>query len=222
MKTIVKENLLILVPDSADEKAAIARWKTGREGHLLTLGQNSGAGTSIRFLGPREDVCREPINVTSRHPDEPVRLIGNFATTPFELDGKKYASIESFWQGLKFPEGPERERVAALDGAAARKAGAEVKYGSHVGHEGQQLPVGTWPHWQLMERACRAKFEQNPEAMAALVATGERPLVHRVRRDSQTIPGVVMADIWMRIRKDSRAAAPGAIAPPPDDVDEDA
>ena len=55
-----------------------------------------------------------------------------------------------------------------------------------------------------MERACRAKFEQNAEARAALLATGERPLTHIVRRDSKSIPGVVMADIWMRIREGLR------------------
>ncbi len=62
------------------------------------------------------------------------------------------------------------------------------------------MRVGTWDHWQFMERACRAKFEQNPAAQDALLATGNRPLVHQMRRDSRTIPGVIMADIWMRIR----------------------
>jgi predicted NAD-dependent protein-ADP-ribosyltransferase YbiA (DUF1768 family) len=51
-----------------------------------------------------------------------------------------------------------------------------------------------------MKQACRAKFTQNAEARAALLSTGERPLTHRVRRDSATIPGVIMADIWTRIR----------------------
>jgi hypothetical protein len=32
------------------------------------------------------------------------------------------------------------------------------------------------------------------------LATGSRPLVHRVRRDSRIIPGDLMAGIWMRIR----------------------
>jgi hypothetical protein len=53
-----------------------------------------------------------------------------------------------------------------------------------------------------MERACRAKFAQHSESAAALLATGTRPLVHRMRRDSRTIPGVIMAEIWMRIRQD--------------------
>ena len=35
---------------------------------------------------------------------------------------------------------------------------------------------------------------------AALLGTGDRPLRHRMRKDSRTIPGVIMAEIWMRLR----------------------
>jgi hypothetical protein len=46
-----------------------------------------------------------------------------------------------------------------------------------------------------------SQFDQSAEGRAALLATGGRPLMHVVRRDSKTIPGVIMAQIWMRIRK---------------------
>ncbi len=51
-----------------------------------------------------------------------------------------------------------------------------------------------------MFEACQAKFAGNLEAREALLSTGDRPLVHKTRRDSKTIPGALMADIWMRIR----------------------
>jgi len=76
-----------------------------------------------------------------------------------------------------------------------------------VTYRGESVPVGTWGHWRLMEAACRAKFAQNAEAASALVGTGDRPLVHRMRHDSRTIPGVVMADVWMRIRGGLRPKA---------------
>jgi len=60
--------------------------------------------------------------------------------------------------------------------------------------------VGTHEHWALMQEACWAKFTQHEEAQRALLGTGTRPLIHRTRRDSRTIPGALMADIWMRIR----------------------
>ena len=51
-----------------------------------------------------------------------------------------------------------------------------------------------------MKQACTAKFTQNPDAAAALLSTGNRRLEHRTRRDSRTIPGIIMAAIWMQIR----------------------
>jgi predicted NAD-dependent protein-ADP-ribosyltransferase YbiA (DUF1768 family) len=51
-----------------------------------------------------------------------------------------------------------------------------------------------------MAEACRAKFTQHAGAREALLSTGSRLLTHRTRRDSRTIPGALMADIWMRLR----------------------
>ncbi len=72
--------------------------------------------------------------------------------------------------------------------------------------------MGRYEHWSLMRQACQAKFSQNAVAREVLMATGERPLTHRVRRDSRTIPGALLADIWMRIR--ARLAASGETVPP--------
>jgi predicted NAD-dependent protein-ADP-ribosyltransferase YbiA (DUF1768 family) len=162
----------------------------------------------LRGLGKRADACREPLNVVSDSADPVARMISNFATAPFELDGQRYQSVESFWQGLKFSRDSERRHLAQLEGARARAEGAKQGYGPTVSYGGQDITVGTWRHWQLMERACRAKFAQNPEAAEAVLASGQRPLTHVVRQDSTTIPGVIMAAIWMGIRKDLTNAAP--------------
>jgi hypothetical protein len=110
------------------------------------------------------------------------------------------AAVESFWQGLKFVTPQERRRLAALQGVQARREGQKQAYDTTLIYAGQCITVGTWAHWQLMEQACWAKFTQNSHAREALLATGQRPLQHRARRDSKTIPGVIMADIWMRLR----------------------
>jgi predicted NAD-dependent protein-ADP-ribosyltransferase YbiA (DUF1768 family) len=201
MKVLLKETILVLAPQTEDEARELASWKDGRAGHVFAVRGAHGRGLALWDLGPRADACNEPVNVTSRSPDETVRLISNFAATPFELDGRHYESVEGFWQGLKFATEADRRRVAALAGAQARRAGDAQPYGATVTYEGRSVVVGTWDHWALMERACRAKFEENFDARAALLATGERPLTHRMRRDSKAIPGVVMADIWMRIRR---------------------
>src|SRR5438874_612554 len=38
-------------------------------------------------------------------------LLSNFAATSFEFHGKRYASLEGFWQMMKFPEGPDDPRA---------------------------------------------------------------------------------------------------------------
>jgi predicted NAD-dependent protein-ADP-ribosyltransferase YbiA (DUF1768 family) len=38
-------------------------------------------------------------------------LLSNFAATPFEFHGKRYASLEGFWQAMKYPEGPDDPRA---------------------------------------------------------------------------------------------------------------
>ena len=138
--------------------------------------------------------------MSSRATDEAVRLISNFAYTPFSLHGRAYASVEGFWQGLKFPDEESRSRVAQMHGLEAKQAGAEALEAETIQYEGRTIRVGTYEHWGLMYEACWAKFTQAEEAQRALLNTGTRPLTHRSRRDSRSIPGAIMADIWMRIR----------------------
>jgi predicted NAD-dependent protein-ADP-ribosyltransferase YbiA (DUF1768 family) len=206
MKALLQPNSLVLVPEGEEERLALAAWKVTHADFAFAAAENSGTGATLTALGPRVEACREPINVTSNSPD-PIRLIANFAPTPFELDGQRYACVEAFWQSLRFPV-EERSRIAALAGPVAKQISEKQPYGSHVVYDGHTIPVGAFDHWQLMRRACQAKFEQNENARATLLATGDRPLIHVVHRDSRTIPGVIMAQIWMELRarfRDSRA-----------------
>ncbi len=200
MKVLLKQQTLILVPETEAERAELGERKAVRTSHVFYVLTHNGEGMALGDLGPREEVANEPINISSTCTHPAGRLISNFAATPFTLDSRDYACVEAFWQGLKFAKESERRRVASLEGPAARKAGEEQGYGATVTYEGRDIVVGTWEHWQLMEAACWAKFSQHAEAREALLSTGERPLQHRMRRDSRAIPGAIMAEIWMRIR----------------------
>src|SRR5947199_6450250 len=64
-------------------------------------------------------------------------LLSNFAPTPFTFRDKRYASLEGFWQMMKYPEGDDdprakfpglkweytRDQVARLISFEAKKAG---------------------------------------------------------------------------------------------------
>lgn len=201
MKVRLKPNLLVVSAESAEERESLASWAREIDGHVFVLKLQDEQTFRLNSLGPRADACREPINVTSRSPEPAIQLISNFAHTPFELDGQQYGSIEAFWQGLKFPDESRRREIAPLHGDDARRAGFEATESDAIEYRGRTVRVGTADHWRLMSNACWAKFNQHEAARAALLSTGERPLVHKTRRDSKNIPGVVMADIWMRVRR---------------------
>jgi predicted NAD-dependent protein-ADP-ribosyltransferase YbiA (DUF1768 family) len=204
MRVILKDRLVIMIPQSGDEARDLDAWKASHDNHVFRMQATNESALELRDLGPQAEACREPINAVSNSSDPVARLISNFAPTPFELDGRLYRSVESFWQGLKFASEDDRRRIADMAGADARAEGERKGYGSTIRYCGEEVTVGTWSHWRLMLRACRAKFAQDHDARAALLATGDRPIIHVVRRDSRTIPGAVMAGIWMRIRKELR------------------
>jgi predicted NAD-dependent protein-ADP-ribosyltransferase YbiA (DUF1768 family) len=200
MRVIFKPGLLVFATETEDENAQFAAWRETTQGHVFYFDGGSAKGGALRDLGPREEACREPINIVYDNAG-PWQPISNLAETPFTLGDKAYASIEGFWQGLKFPSEDERRRVAALSGREAKFAAPKGSAPETFSYDGRTFVTGSAEHRALMLQACRAKFTQHLPAQQALLATGERPLTHRVRHDSKTIPGVVMAEIWMRIRR---------------------
>jgi len=199
-----KQGLIIVVAETDDDRAELSQFAAGHGDHVFHMRSQSDDGFALHDIGPREDACREPINVFSGMGDPRFEPIGNLAHTPFELNGRAYASVEGFWQGLKVDSDSDRSRIAALFGSEAKSAVKGAVERATIIYEGATIRVGRPEHWDLMRQACAAKFTQNERARNALLATGHRPLLHQVRRDSQTIPGVVMADIWMRIRASLR------------------
>ncbi len=200
MRVRLKARLAIVTAESDEERRTVSEWASHVDGHVFGLVLQNDQTFRLTSLGPRADACREPINVSSRATDPAIRLISNFAHTPFELDGEPYASVEGFWQGLKFQTESTRRAIAQLHGDEARRAGFGAPAAEAFEYRGHAVRVGTADHRDLMFRACWEKFRQHGAAREALMATRARPLQHRTRRDSRTIPGVVMADIWMRIR----------------------
>jgi predicted NAD-dependent protein-ADP-ribosyltransferase YbiA (DUF1768 family) len=200
----LRNGLLIVTAEDGDA-AELESWMAAHAGHVFRMREIKGGSAMFQSLGPEDDACRAPLNITSKSPP-PLDLISNFAPTPFFLDGVPYASIEGFWQALKFAKEADRRRVAALDGGEAKRAGDDAPRTATIAYQDEEIAVGTASHWELMRRACAAKFAQNVVARDALLATGQRPLEHKVRRDSRTIPGVIMAQIWMKIRDELRDA----------------
>lgn len=200
MKISVKNGQIILVDDTLEDPSPLREALRALDGHALSVQIRSDVCIVLEDLGPRAEACREPINIT-RSAEAQFVPISNLFPTPFILDDEIYASIEGFWQSLKCPSPALRQKVAALSGVEAKKAAGKAPLAATFDYMSQTIRTGTHEHWALMERACEAKFTQDTRARTALLSTGNRPLTHIVRGDSRTIPGVIMASIWMRIRR---------------------
>lgn len=151
------------------------------------------------------------INVSSGSADKVARKLSNFSKDRFVIDGMEMASVEGFVQGIKFPELPEedsrREIAFRLAGFEAKRVGNEAaEFGyEFVWWKGKAIKYGSAEHYALNERAIRAKFEQNPEAMEALLSTKGKKIIHELGgEESKTtcLPKAVFCDILTRMREE--------------------
>jgi predicted NAD-dependent protein-ADP-ribosyltransferase YbiA (DUF1768 family) len=150
-------------------------------------------------------------------------ILSNFAPTPIKIDGKRYASLEGFWQSLKFPENSRDERAQApgvewkltrkqveqMTGFEAKRAGKEgsnnmKKLGINwVTYKGQRMIYRTLKkgkHYELIVRAMRAKLKQNPKVKAILEQTGNLTLKPDHKQKPNTPPAWKYFEIWQELR----------------------
>jgi predicted NAD-dependent protein-ADP-ribosyltransferase YbiA (DUF1768 family) len=123
-------------------------------------------------------------------------LLSNFAPTPFVFQGKRYASLEGFWQMMKYPEDPDdprakfpglewkytRDQVAQMVSFAAKRAGdlgeenmkrMNITWVSFEGKRFEYRVAKPGEHYKLIVAAMREKVKQNPEVKKVLLATGD-------------------------------------------------
>ena len=157
-------------------------------------------------------------------------ILSNFAATPFELDGKRYASVEGFWQMMHYPEGPEderakdkrvtwkftREQVAQMTAFDAKSAGTLAEANEKtlgidwVSYNGRRFPYHSatrGEHYKLILAAMRAKLDQNPEVKRILLATGDLKLRPDHIEEPNAPPEWHYYDIWMQLRSELQKPA---------------
>lgn len=150
-------------------------------------------------------------------------ILSNFAPTPFDYRGKHYASLEGFWQMMKYPEGQDdpralfdgiewkytRDQVAQLSSFEAKRAGdlAEANMKiigiTWVTFEGKRFEYRSkipGEHYRLIVEAMREKVNQNPEVKRILLSTGDLVLKPDHHQDPDSPPEWRYYDILMMIR----------------------
>lgn len=165
--------------------------------------------------------------VSKRHE---LGVLSNFAATPFVYHGKRYASVEGFWQAMLYPEGPDdprarfpglewphtRGEVAAMTAFEAKRAGdlAErnmaamgIDWASFKGRRFPYRSARPGEHHRLVLAAMREKLRQNPEVRRVLLATGDLVLRPDHRQAADDPPEWHYCEIWMRMRAELRRGA---------------
>jgi predicted NAD-dependent protein-ADP-ribosyltransferase YbiA (DUF1768 family) len=150
-------------------------------------------------------------------------ILSNFAATPFVYRGRRYASVEGFWQMLKYPEGPNDERlkdprvkwaltrdqVSQLTAFEAKQAGnlansnmkiLGITWVSFEGHRINYLENKRGEFYQLIVNAEASKLMQNIEVKNVLRKTGRLMLRPDHLQDTNSAPAWHYHEIWMELR----------------------
>jgi peptidoglycan/xylan/chitin deacetylase (PgdA/CDA1 family)/predicted NAD-dependent protein-ADP-ribosyltransferase YbiA (DUF1768 family) len=158
-------------------------------------------------------------------------LLSNFAATPFTFDGKPYASVEGFWQAMKFPEGKDdprttiegftwpftRDQVARMVAFEAKSAGdagsramsrSGIDWVTFEGRRFPYRPAEPGEHYELIVAAMRAKAEQNPEVKRILLSTGDLKLKPDHYQEAHAPAAWRYYEIWTQLRTELQEKAP--------------
>lgn len=148
---------------------------------------------------------KKTLNIYSKSDDPRGRILSNFSHHPFVLDDIHFESVEGFIQGIAFPEGdPRREAAFKSWGGTAKKFENEQEK-KFIWWNGEQMEFGSKKEHALIERAIRAKFQQNSEAQEALKNTEDLFLTHILPEpepDNICLSAKEFCNILMRIRQE--------------------
>jgi len=138
----------------------------------------------------------------------PIETLSNFAATTFVIDFVQCASVEGFIQALKFSSQERQKQVCGLVGReakfAGKKAGKKIQREGKVWWRGIGIEFRSRAHFDLIERALRAKFTQCEKAKEALLSTQNEVLTHDLGHPESphtSLPAQEFIRILIKIRK---------------------
>ena len=150
-------------------------------------------------------------------------LFSNFASTSFSYRGRRYKSIEGFWQMMKYPEGlgdPRREypgiewkytrqEVSQMVGFEAKEAGKLANKNMEkmdigwVTFEGKKIfykGKDQQEHFRIIRGVSWAKIQQNKKLQSLLLKTGDLVLKADHHQSKDAPPAYKYPEIYMGIR----------------------
>jgi len=133
----------------------------------------------------------------------PYGCFSNFSPHPVELDGALWPTSEHYFQAQKFAGTPHVEAV--------RRA-ASPMIAARMGRSRQRPLRDDWEQAKddVMRRVVLAKFTQNAEIRAILLATGDEEIIENTTRDyywgcgtkgtGQNMLGRILMEVRERLR----------------------
>lgn len=155
-------------------------------------------------------------------------LLSNFAPTPFAFHGRRYSSLEGFWQTMKYPEDANeprakfsrldwpytREQVSQLTSFDAKHAGdiadanmktMDIDWVTFEDRRMEYRAPGESDFYKLIVAATREKVRQNPDVQKVLLATGNLILMPDHHQETNAPPAWHYFEILMQIRSELQA-----------------
>jgi predicted NAD-dependent protein-ADP-ribosyltransferase YbiA (DUF1768 family) len=155
-------------------------------------------------------------------------ILSNFGPTPFALYGKRYASVEGFWQMMLYPDGPDdprakfpgitwthtRDEVGQMTAWDAKSAGdlgeqnmktMGIDWVTFDGRRMKYWSMEKGEHYRLIVEAMRAKLAQNPEVKKVLLSTGNLVLRPDHYQEENSPAEWRYFQIWMDLRSELQA-----------------
>ena len=151
-----------------------------------------------------------PENALFLSRDDPANPLAAYSKHSFELEGREWASVEHYFQTMKFSDEALREKIATAD---------HPKIAAKIAKRNFWKVRKDWKKIQvvIMTRGTYIKCRTHPEVAQALLDTGDRMIVEESLYDhywgcgrdqrGHNYYGKLLMDIRQRLREE--ASAPG-------------
>jgi len=154
----------------------------------------------------------QEFNIASNSENEIEAWLSNLSYNPFNFNWVEYASIESFWQSLKFEEWTKDwQECIKLFWKEAKIYWNKVNPKNRFIYNWVEYIVWSEEHQNLMKEALREQLKQNKNKLDLLLSTWSINLIHRPKKadwsfypDSVTISWEIFSRFLMELREEFR------------------
>jgi len=106
--------------------------------------------------------------------NRPYGWLSNFSPHALDLDGRRWPTVEHYFQAMKFKDAGRQDEVRNAGSPAEAKRRGQRRGLREGWHEVRD---------EVMRRAVEAKFEQHPDLADKLTATGDAHLIEDAPKD---------------------------------------